>query len=92
MHVSAARDEVHNGIFLVADADRRRIDTRSDKPVLVDTAWHRARLVRDVATGRLDVFVDDDREPIMTATDRTLTEGRVGVGWFDDTAEFRRFA
>ena len=89
VHLSAARDDVHNGIFLVNDADRRRIDSRSDVTPLVDQAWHRARLVRTPATGRLDVFVDDRPEPIMVATDRTLSWGRVGVGSFDDTAEFR---
>jgi hypothetical protein len=89
VHISAVRDAVHNGIFLVADADRRRIDTRSERAVLVDSVWHRARLVRDVTSGRLDVFVDGEPEPIMTAIDKTLTSGRVGVGSFDDTAEFR---
>lgn len=90
VHLSAARDDVHNGIFLVNDADRKRIDSRSDVTPLVDQAWHRARLVRTPATGRLEVFVDDRAEPIMVATDTTLAWGRVGVGSFDDTAEFRK--
>lgn len=90
VHLSAARDDVHNGIFVVNDADRKRIDSRSDVTPLVDQAWHRARLVRTPATGRLEVFVDDRPEPIMIATDTTLTWGRVGVGSFDDTAEFRK--
>ena len=90
VHLSAARDDVHNGIFLVNDADRKRIDSRSDVTPLVDQAWHHARLVRTIATGRIEVYVDDRPEPIMVATDSTLTWGRVGVGSFDDTAEFRR--
>jgi len=90
VHLSAARDDVHNGIFLVNDADRQRIDSRSDVTPLVDQEWHHARLVRTVATGRIEVYVDDRPEPIMVATDTTLTWGRVGVGSFDDTAEFRR--
>jgi hypothetical protein len=89
VHLSAARDDVHNGIFLVDDADRRRIDSLSDITPLVDQQWHRVRLARTPATGRLDVYVDDRPEPIMVATDRTLTWGRAGVGSFDDTAEFR---
>lgn len=90
VHLSAARDDVHNGIFLVNDADRKRIDSLSDVTPLVDQAWHRARLVRTPATGRLEVFVDDRASPIMVATDTTLAWGRVGVGSFDDTAEFRQ--
>ena len=34
VHLSAVRDAVHNGIFVVDDADRRRIDERSDRPAL----------------------------------------------------------
>lgn len=90
VHLSAARDDVHNGVFLVNDADRRRIDSRSEVTPLVDQAWHRARLVRTPASGRIEVYVDDRAEPIMIATDTTLGWGRVGVGSFDDTAEFRR--
>jgi len=89
VHLSAARDDVHNGIFLVHDADRRRIDSLSDFTPLVDQEWHRARLVRTAATGRLEVYIDNRTEPIMVATDKTLGWGRVGVGSFDDTAEFR---
>lgn len=89
VHLSAARDDVHNGIFLVSDADRKRIDTLSQVTPLVDQAWHHARLVRTPATGRLEVFVDGSTEPIMVATDTTLAWGRAGVGSFDDTAEFR---
>lgn len=89
VHLSAARDAVHNGIFLVADADRRRIDSLSAVTPLVDQQWHHARLVRAPATGRIEVFVDDRAEPIMVASDRTLMWGRAGLGSFDDTAEFR---
>lgn len=90
VHISAVRDDVHNGIFVVNDADRRRIDSRSDVAPLTDQAWHRARVVRTPATGRLEVYFDAGREPIMVATDTTLRSGRAGVGSFDDTAEFRK--
>jgi hypothetical protein len=90
VHISAVRDDVHHGIFLVDGADRKRIDTVSIKPPLVDAAWHRARLVRRASSGRIEVFVDDMREPILVASDTTLGTGRVGVGSFDDTGEFRR--
>jgi hypothetical protein len=89
VHISAARDAVHNGIFLVDGADRRRIDTQSDKAILVDAAWHRVRVVREPASGRLDVYADDQLTPIMSARDPTIASGQVGVGSFDDTAEFR---
>jgi hypothetical protein len=89
VHLSAVRDAVHNGIFIVDGADRKRIDERSDRPALKDRAWHRARLVRTPSTGRIEVFVDGDPTPIMTATDRTIPAGRMGVGSFDDAGAFR---
>jgi hypothetical protein len=89
VHLSATRDDVHNGIFVVNDADRHRIDTKSDVPILQDQAWHRVRVHRALATGRIEVFADDKPDPIMIATDTTLGAGRVGVGSFDDTGEFR---
>ena len=88
MHLSAIRDDVGNGISW-STTDRRRIDETSDRGALTDRAWHRARLVRTVSTGRLEVFVDGEPNPIMTATDRTILSGRLGVGSFDDAGAFR---
>ncbi len=89
VHLGAKTDPVHNGIFLVNNADRRRIDEPTSRPRLVDQAWHRVRLERNVTTGAILVFVDDDKAPALSATDKTLTSGRVGVGSFDETGEFR---
>jgi hypothetical protein len=50
------------------------------------------RLERDGATGRIDVFVDDSAKPVLHATDTTIPSGRVGLGSFDDTGEFRRLS
>lgn len=90
VHLSAIRDAVHNGIFLVADADRRRIDTLSNTTPLTDQNWHTVRLERR-ATGQVRVFVDSSLEPIMLALDTTFTTGLIGLGSFDDTGEFRGF-
>jgi hypothetical protein len=89
VHLSAKTDAVHNGIFLVNNADRKRIDEPNSKPHLMDQAWHRVRLERNVSTGGIAVFFDDGKTPMLSATDKTLTWGRVGVGSFDETGEFR---
>lgn len=91
VHLARKTDEVHNGIFLVNDADRRRIDDGRGVPRLRDQAWHRVRLEREAASGAIRVFFDDSAEPILSATDTTLRSGRVGVGSFDETGEFRAF-
>jgi hypothetical protein len=89
IHLSAKTDAVHNGIFLVNNADRRRIDAPTSRARIVDQEWHRVRLERTSATGTIAVFIDDDKTPALSATDKTLTAGRVGVGSFDETGEFR---
>ena len=91
VHLSAKTDAVHNGIFIVNNVDRKRIDEPTSKAHLTDQAWHRVRLERNVTRGTIAVFFDDSPTPILSATDKTLTWGRVGVGSFDETGEFRNF-
>jgi hypothetical protein len=89
VHLSAKTDAVHNGIFLVDNADRRRLDALDSKAPLTDQAWHRVRLERTVDTGRIAVYFDEQPEPVLSVIDTTLTWGRVGIGSFDETGEFR---
>jgi len=89
VHLSAVTDDVHNGIFIVADADRKRIDSGKSEARLKDQNWHHARVVRDVSSGSISVYLDDLKTPLMTAIDTTLSSGRVGVGSFDDVGEFQ---
>ena len=91
VHLSAKTDAVHNGIFIVNNADRKRLDEPTSKAQLLDQAWHRVRLERNATTGTIAVFFDDLPTPILTATDKTHSWGRVGVGSFDETGEFRNF-
>lgn len=89
VHLAAKVDDVHNGIFLVNDADRKRLDRPTSTPQLKDQAWHHVRLEREPASGRIAVFVDGAPTPALEATDTTLTSGRVGLGSFDETGQFR---
>jgi hypothetical protein len=82
-------NDVHNGVFLVAEADRRRIDAGTTPPQLKDQNWHDVRLVRDGSTGRVQVYVDRSPAPAWDLVDTTIRAGRVGLGSFDDTGEFR---
>jgi hypothetical protein len=89
IHLSATSDPVHNGIFLVNNADRKRIDSVTGKPLLTEFSWRRVRVERDGQTGHIAVFMNGSRSPALQATDTTIARGRVGVGSFDDTGEFR---
>lgn len=88
-HLSNETTPPHNGIFLVNDADRLRIDDASAEPRLMDDQWHQVRLERDVESGDIRVYLDDMVEPLLQAVDTTLRQGRVGFGSFDDPASFR---
>jgi hypothetical protein len=89
VHLSGVADDVHNGIFVVANADRRRIDTGKGLPQLRDQDWHHVRLVRDGVSGQIDVYVDNSSAPVLSAVDKTFPTGRIGFGSFDDTGEFK---
>jgi hypothetical protein len=84
----------HNGIFVVDDADRRRIDDQwtgsvGAAPAIDDTGWHDVRLDYDATTGAVAVHVDGAAEPLMTATDTTFAGGRFGFGSFDNYGRAR---
>jgi hypothetical protein len=89
VHLAGITNAVHNGIFVVADADRRRLDEPNSVPQMKDQAWHRVRLERDPATGRIEVFMDGSTTPALKATDTTIAAGRIGFASFDETGEFR---
>ncbi|MFC4858184.1 PQQ-dependent sugar dehydrogenase [Actinophytocola glycyrrhizae] len=86
----------HNGIFVVADADRLRIDdqwnevmSRGAPPAITDTAWHDVSVTHCADTGEISVRVDG--ELLMTAVDHTFGSGRTGFGSFDNIGRARDF-
>lgn len=85
------KQPVHNGIFLVDAAPRRRIAGIEARPALPDRAWHNVKIVRDVTTGLIQVFLDKEKTPRFSVVDHTFTHGQVGLGSFDETGDFARF-
>jgi len=91
VHFSASSDDAHNIIGLVNGADRAKINLEpAGKSVfrLTDKNWHAFKISYDASTGRIAAYLDDMIDPILTAIDRTLSHGLVGVGSFDDTGFF----
>ncbi|MGH9431613.1 MAG: hypothetical protein ACRD3T_08725 [Terriglobia bacterium] len=82
---------VHNGIFLVNGAPRRRIGGRLAPAALPDRSWHIVHIVRDAHSGSIKVFIDQQKTPLFSAEDRTFTCGQVGLGSFDETGDFAQF-
>lgn len=91
VHFSASSDGLHNIIGLVNGTDRVKINSEAPGESLfrlTDRDWHRFKVTYDAITGDIKGFLDDMDTPILTARDKTLTHGHVGVGSFDDTGHF----
>lgn len=88
VHFGKKTDDHANQIFIVNDKPRTKISTKTTAGTNWDDEWHHARIVRDVQTGKIEIFFDDMQTPVMTATDTTFTWGQVGIGSFDDTGRF----
>jgi hypothetical protein len=91
VHFAGTSDGVHNIIGLVNAADRVKINAEPAGGSvfrLTDREWHAFKVVCDAATGDIRAYLDDMTAPILTARDRTLGHGLVGVGSFDDTGAF----
>ena len=85
---AGAKVAVHNGIFLVDGAPRRRIAGLEAPPALPDTNWHKVRVERDVNSGSIKVFVDDESQPHFSVLDKTFKCGQIGLGSFDETGDY----
>ncbi len=79
---------VHNGLFKVYGGSRYRIGGFDSAPALPSEDWHTARIVREVATSRIAVYMDGEAEPRFEAVDPGLRFGRIGLGSFDETGAF----
>lgn len=89
-HLGEKADGVHHQIHLVDHADRRAITaTRSEGTPWKPGTWHRLKVVHDARAGKISVYFDDMTKPVLTAEDRTLTHGWIGIGSFDDLGQFR---
>lgn len=88
VHFGQRADDHANNIFIVNEAPRLKIATETTTGTPWDNEWHRARIIRDIDSGRIEVYFDDMTKPAMTAVDKTFTWGRIGLGSFDDTGMF----
>ena len=88
VHFGRKADAHANSIFLVNDEARVSIATERTDGTDWSRGWHRARIKRDTAAGTIEVFFDDMEKPVMVANDKTFTQGKIGIGSFDDMGDF----
>lgn len=83
--------QVHNGLFKVAGGERYRIAGSGSAPVLPSEDWHRIRVRRETASGKIEVYADDDPKPRFEVVDKSYAYGWIGLGSFDETGDFDDF-
>jgi hypothetical protein len=92
-HFSAddpAKQPVHTGVFHVFGGDRVRISPTVGGPgALTKTAWHHVRMTWSGKTGELVAYLDGKTTGAHRGIDLSLTHGRIGLGSFFHTAEFK---
>lgn len=88
VHFGKRTDDHANQIFIVDAAPRVKISTKTTSGTPWDDAWHRVKIVRTVADGKIDVYFDDMNSPVMTAVNKKLAWGQIGIGAFDDLGNF----
>lgn len=87
-HMATKMDDHAHNIFIVNDGPRTRISPESNDGIdWGDNIWHRVRLVRDIASGTIELYFDDMTQPIMKAKDKTFGTGYIGFGSFDDSGK-----
>ncbi len=88
VHLGSKADAHANSIFIVNGEPRLSIAQKRTTGTKWDDQYHSVRVVRSVKSGKIKVFFDDMKKPVMTATDKTFAWGRLGLGSFDDTGNF----
>jgi hypothetical protein len=87
---SATKEHVHNGVFHVYGGERVRISSEAGPPAFAATNhWHHVRLIYDGRSGAVQVTVDGRSIPALHAVDLSLGSGKVGIGSFDETGDFK---
>jgi len=87
---TGVKQPVHNGIFHVYGGERVRISsTRGPSAFPVTKKWYHVTLTHDAVAGTVDVSVNGEPIPALHAVDVSLGAGRLGLGSFDETGEFR---
>lgn len=90
VHMASIADANAHNIFLVNDAPRTNIATKTTEGIDWGATddWHKIRLERNIETGTIKVFFDDMDTPIMEAEDKHFDFGHIGFGSFDDSGKF----
>lgn len=87
---TAMKQPVHNGVFHVYGGERVRISAATGPAAFSGiNQWFHLKVQWDGTTGEVQGFVDGVAVPALHAVDLSLQEGKVGIGSFDETGDFK---
>jgi hypothetical protein len=87
---TGVKQPFHNGVFHVYGGERVRIsNTTGVAAFSAINRWYHVKVEWDGTSGSVQGFVDGQPIPALHAVDLSLTEGRVGIGSFDETGDFK---
>ncbi len=87
---TGTKQPVHNGVFHVFGGERVRISSLNGQPALeAINRWYHVVLKYDGVTGEVNVAVDGKPVPALHAYDLSLGAGKVGLGSFNETGDFK---
>ena len=88
LHLGEKPDPNSSQIFIVNHAARKNLILTKEGIPWKNGQFHDLKIVRDVESGKIDVYFDDMEKPVKSAVDKTFTWGQVGIGSFDDRGYF----
>ena len=87
---TATKQQVHNGVFHVFGGERVRISGLEGPAAFpAINRWYHIRVVWDGTTGTVQGEVDGQPVPSLHAVDLSIHEGKIGLGSFNETADFK---
>jgi len=87
---TAMKQPVHNGVFHVYGGERVRISPATGPAAFSGiNQWFHLKVEWDGTTGDVQGFIDGVAVPALHAVDLSLNEGKVGIGSFDETGDFK---
>ena len=87
---TATKQPVHNGVFHVFGGERVRISSTAGPAAFeMKDRWYHLQVKWDGATGEVEAVVDGKPVPSLKAVDLSLNSGKIGIGSFDETADFK---
>jgi hypothetical protein len=87
---TGVKESHHNGIFHVYDGERVRISSPQGPAAFPASGrWYHVQLTHSAKSGAVQVSVDGRAIPALHAVDLSLTSGKVGLGSFDETGDFK---